>query len=191
MIHRVAVITLAVTLSITALASAQERPSPRVARSFQDLSAQVEPGTTVSVIDTTGNEITGKIAEISSSSLVLLVDGAERRFEATRVKRIERRDSLWNGALIGATIGAVGGWIVAGLGGCPAGDSDGRCPGTRAVVIIFQTGIFAAIGTGIDALIPGRTTLYVVPTAPASADRERSGTLANGVRAGVNLSFAW
>jgi gas vesicle protein len=48
-----------------------------------------------------------------------LVDGDERRFDATRIKRLAKRgDSFKNGAYIGGAIGAVLGLLFATSEGC-------------------------------------------------------------------------
>ena len=86
-----------------------------VSRSFQDLRGRVKPGTTVSVIDTTGNEIRGEIVEIASSSLALLIDGNRRDLPESSVLRIARRgDPVWNGTATGAAVGAGVGLAILG-----------------------------------------------------------------------------
>jgi hypothetical protein len=142
---------------------------------------------TVYVLDDTGIEISGKILRLNPDSLVLLVGAAEHRFDAARVRRIERRgDSLRNGALIGAVVGAAMGLIVAGISDCPGNDPGGSCPGTRAAAFLFSTGVYAAIGTAIDALVVGRTTLYEAPATPPRSERTPYGG-----RAALNLRVRW
>src|SRR5688572_22240697 len=126
-------------------------------------------GSTVYVRDSSGVETSGGLLRLSPDSVVLLVGGTERRFEAARVTRIQKRgDSLRNGALIGAVVGVAIGAFVAGIADCPGARAGGGCPGNRAAAFLISTGTYAAIGTGIDALIPGRTTLYEAPAPPAA-----------------------
>ena len=147
---------------------------------------------TVYVVDETGAETIGALLRLNPDSLVLLVDGVERRFDATRVRRLDKRgDSLRNGALIGAVVGIVMGLVSAGISDCPGDDPGGRCLGTRAAIAVVSAGVYAGIGTGVDALVRGRTTLYVAPAAPTSAARSRVGTRPHRRRAAVNLGFAW
>ena len=147
---------------------------------------------TVYVLDDTGVETSGSLLRLNPDSLVLLVGSAERRFEAARVRRIQKRgDSLRNGALIGAIVGVAMGLVGAGISDCPGENPGGSCPGTRAALFLFSTGVYAAIGTGIDALVPGRTTLYEAPTVPPSAGRKGSAPPPYRGRAAVNLSFRW
>ena len=142
---------------------------------------------TVYVLDDTGVETSGRLLRLNPDSLVLLVRDAELRFEAARVRRIQKRgDSLRNGALIGAVVGVGMGLIAAGISDCPGDDPGGSCSGFRAAALLGSTGVYAAIGTGIDALVVGRTTLYEVPTAPprSAAPSYRGGTT-------INLGFRW
>ena len=133
---------------------------------------------TVYVVDETGAETSGRLLRLNLDSLVLLVGGTERRFEAANVRRIQKRgDSLRNGALIGAVAGAVLGVVGAGISDCPGDNPGGSCAGARAALFLFSTGVYAAIGTGVDAIIPGRTTLYAAPTVPRSARRARGSTV--------------
>lgn len=76
------------------------------------------------------------------------------------VVRIDRQgDSLKNGAIIGAVIGGVTGALTAGgLADCPGAHSP--CTGARVAGFFIATGVWTAIGVGIDALIPGRTLLW-------------------------------
>lgn len=147
---------------------------------------------TVYVLDDAGVETAGRLLRLNPDSLVLLVGDAERRFEAARVRRIEKRgDSLRNGALIGTVVGVVMGLIAAGISDCPGDDPGGSCAGFRAAALLFSTGVYAAIGTGIDALVVGRTTLYAVSVVPPLAGLQGSAPPRYRGRAAVNLSFRW
>ena len=147
---------------------------------------------TVYVLDTTGAETSGKLLRLNPDSIVLLVDGAERQFETARVARIQKRgDSLRNGAIIGAVVGVALGILTAGIADCPGDRPGGGCPRSRAALFLVSTGFYSAVGTGIDALIPGRTTLYEAPKAPPSADRGGSAPPAFRARAAVNLRVRW
>ena len=142
---------------------------------------------TVYVLDDTGVETSGRFLRLDPDSIVLLVGGVEHRLEAARVRRIEKRgDSLRNGAVIGAIVGAVMGVLVAGLADCPGTDQDGGCAGARTAGVLLSTGAYAAIGTGIDAWVVGRTTLYEAPKAA-----RRSAWTLDRSRIGINLSVRW
>lgn len=142
---------------------------------------------TVYVLDDTGSETSGKVLRLEPDAIVLVVDGVERRFEAARVKRIDKRgDSLRNGAVIGAVVGAALGLLGMGLADCPGANASGPCPGFRAAGVLVSTGFYAAVGTGIDALRDGRTTVYQAPAASTRAAR-----IAQRPRMALNLTFRW
>jgi hypothetical protein len=155
--------------------------------------AQTSSGlSTVYVRDDSGVETSGKLLHLNPDSIVILVDGAERRFDAARVTRIQRRgDSLRNGAIIGAIVGVGLGFVTAGIADCPGDRPGGGCPGSRAALFMVSTGVYAAIGTGIDALIPGRTTLYEASKTPSAADRGEPAPIAFRSRAAVNVRVRW
>jgi len=130
---------------------------------------------TVYVTDDTGSETTGRLLRLTPDSIVLLVDGAERQFDAARVRRIQRRgDSLRNGAIIGAVVGVGMGLLAGGMADCAGDDPGGDCPGMRVAAVIVSTGVYAAVGAGIDALIKGRTTLYEASPSSPPARRQPS-----------------
>lgn len=139
---------------------------------------------TVYVLDETGAETKGKLLGLNPDSLRLLVDGVERRFEIGQVARIQRRDSLRNGAIAGAVTGVVMGLIAGGISDCGGLDPGGRCAGFRATVVVMSTGVYTVFGIGIDALLPGRATLYSAPS--SSLTRTSSDRLS-----GLRIGFSW
>ena len=143
-------------------------------------------GSTVYVLDDAGTETSDRLLRLDADSLVLLVGDTERRFEAARVRLIEKRgDSKRNGAIIGAVVGAAIGALSMGMADCP-GDGGGSCPGFRAAGVVISTGVYAAIGAGIDALVVGRTTWYEAPAAT-----RRSAVMPPRGRAAVRMSLRW
>lgn len=119
---------------------------------------------TVYVEDRSGHEVEGKLVSLTESALTINLDGVTRTFTPADVTKVDRRgDSLKNGALIGAVIGLFTGLI----GDCPSTDRNNGsngCPGARVGYVLGGAAIWAGIGAGIDALIPGRTRLW--PAAP-------------------------
>ena len=123
--------------------------------------ANVQPSglPTVYVVDRAGTETKGRLISITDSLVSVDVNGATKTFTPDDVSLIERKgDSLKNGAIIGAVTGAGLGLLTMGLADCPSGHSD--CPGTRAAGFLFSVGLYAAVGTGIDAAISGRTRIW-------------------------------
>ena len=82
-------------------------------RSFDEVKKELSLGDTVRVTDDSGNIINGKVEELSSSSLKL--KGKTTVLFADSIRQIQkkRRDSVWNGLLIGGGIGAASGLIIA------------------------------------------------------------------------------
>ena len=98
--------TCAVVLFVAgqaSLAAAQTIPA-----SFADLQFLVEPGDRVTVVDATGAETKGRISELDGSALSIKSGDSERRFRQDEVVVIRQRkqDSVRNGMIIGAAVGA-------------------------------------------------------------------------------------
>jgi hypothetical protein len=116
---------------------------------------------TIYVTDDAGRRTEGKLVRFDPDSLVMLVNGMEQRFDRNRVLRIDKRgDSLKNGALIGAALGVLFGSITAGISDCPGEDPGGSCPGTRVTAFAVSIAFYTAVGTGIDAMVVGRTRVF-------------------------------
>jgi hypothetical protein len=100
-----------------------------------------------------GEELHGRLLDLSSASLAVLVDGRQVDIPIDNVLRIDARtDSVKNGALIGA---AVAGGLV-GLA-CAGAEIGGGC----VAATIIDAGFGALVGAGIDALHKGRTPIYI------------------------------
>ena len=128
-----------------------------IAGSFEQLQLLVRPGDTVTLTDTSGREATGKIADLTSSMLVLMEKGSRRELSEREVTTIRQRrsDSLANGAIWGL---AVGGLLATGMvAAFWEGDDD---IGPAAVGVALYSGVGAGIGAGVDALITRRHVIY-------------------------------
>jgi hypothetical protein len=124
--------------------------------SFDTLNLKELP--TVYVTDLKGEETAGRLLGIDAASISLIVAGSVRAFQASALKKVERKgDSLLNGAVIGAFVGLLNA-MVATSEPCPGGHSP--CPGAHAMMVVVSIGGYAAIGAAIDAAIPGRTLLW-------------------------------
>jgi hypothetical protein len=123
-----------------------------VARSFEELGHVLKKGQTVIVIDTSGRETKGKVADASSTSLVVL-NPQSQTFGEREVREVRASDSLWNGALIGAGAGtalAMWDYLI-----------DPSEPG-NGIIFTVSIGLGTAIGAGIDAWL-SRGILYRSP----------------------------
>ena len=107
-----------------------------------------------------GEELHGYLLELSPTTLAMLVNGKRVEMPIDSVLRIDgRRDSVKNGAVIGAAISAGLGLIV-----CAEGHgSTASC----ASGLALNAAAGALIGAGIDAMHQGRTTIYRKPAAAA------------------------
>ena len=135
-----------------------------VATSFHELQNLVKPGDTIDVTDASGIRVKGRLSELSESDLKLLTRGSapQIHFSAGDIQSISivRRDSLWNGALIGFSPGATVGTLILFMGaGCDCYTIGSRAPLALGVVAIAG-GIGAAIGATVDALMYERPIVY-------------------------------
>jgi hypothetical protein len=87
-IHRSAGVALLSSFicGIAPAAGAQE-----LAGSFDQLRVLVKPGDRITVAEPDGRVTTGRISDVSASSLALLVDGSRREFREPDVDTIRRR----------------------------------------------------------------------------------------------------
>jgi hypothetical protein len=142
--------------ALPSMAVGQTAPAPWPGLSTSDLQ-------TVYLLDRSGLETSGRLLALDPDSVMLLVGGSERRFDISDVTRIQKRDSLKNGTLIGAAVGVIMGLVAAGISDCPGDDPGGTCGGLRAATFAASLGMYTALGAGVDALIRGRTTIYAAP----------------------------
>jgi hypothetical protein len=160
--RRISTVMLICLLAGAAPARAQETVQP----------LPIKASATVFVVDNTGVEHRGRFLRADDQDLVMLVDGDERRFKRDTIARIDRQgDSLKNGAIIGALIGAPFGVI----GSLFAGNLG---------PFFASTGGWMAIGIGLDAAHQGRTRVYSGVTKTTAQSSE-------GRRTSVQFSIHW
>jgi hypothetical protein len=114
-------------------------------------------GLTVSVEDMAGNRTVGTLLRLEGESLVVRVKTTEQRIDRVAIRRVtsKRKDSVKNGCLTGALVGAG----MAAMSSC---ETNGRRCGTagRVAFVAFGAGLWALIGGAIDNSIDKRVTLY-------------------------------
>jgi len=143
-------------------------PAREAAAQDANVSAPVvRPGETIWVTTIGGKELKGKVVSSSSTSLTLKTDANAVTLGLIEVRRIETRDSLINGALIGAL---AGGGISAWIGITLDRDCDGPCGNWGAITGLTAVGAGAGAlaGIGIDALVRGRREIYRSPASGRS-----------------------
>ena len=173
-------------LAVPRIAASQDAPV-----SFDQLRTVLKNGDSVVVADATGAELQGRISELSSTSLVLLIPTGRltapisrdlREEEVTMVRR--RGDSLINGTLIGVVAGTLGGLLVSQTYLC-----EGCHWGSSWVPVAFAAygaGIGAGAGLGFDALFRGNEVVY---SRRASTAKVRLVPVLNNKRRSALLSF--
>jgi hypothetical protein len=162
-----------------------EAMAQQQAVSFEQLQVLVKPGDTVYVTDTAGTTTRGRIMGLSDSSLNLSANGKTRDFVQSDVFEIRqwRHDSLKNGALIGTGVGLVLTLIVVNA------YCEGDCGNGWAVAgVAFYTGVGAAIGTGIDAMIPSKQRIYYGGFRPSTKKFQVQPILGNAAK-GLKVAF--
>jgi hypothetical protein len=160
-----------------------------LAGTFDQLRVLVKPGDKITVTDDAGRETSGRLVELSSTSLALIVDDERRDLPASEVNTIRQRrsDPLANGAKWGLGIGAALG-LAAGLALSSGydNDDDGALVGFG---ILIYGGLGAGIGAGVDALISGNQVIYARRT--ASSSRVTIRPLVTPQRRGVVLAVGF
>jgi len=140
----------------------------------------VTPGFAVSVVDDSGRRVDGRVVDISDDAIRVSVRKTIQQIPMDRVVRIDKADSLKNGALVGLAIGLSWGVFAAA--------SDGNIDGQFLLTATLANGlVWTAFGTGIDAMVDGRRTLY---QRSANVQARVSPLVGRGVR-GAALSVSW
>ena len=129
--------------AVRLLAGPREEAQPATAQTVGGLSEKVEVGETIFVTDRNGVQAGGRLLRLSPEALTLLIRGREQVMPLNRIGRVERRDSLWNGMLVGAVPSALLGMAAAGASCSPSCGRD---------VPLVALGV-GAVGAGIGALI--------------------------------------
>ena len=160
--------------ALTLLAFLSSSAAPAAA---QAIPATVRSGLKVSVVDDRGTSVEGRVQDVSDRFVRLAVRGASRDIPIEDIVRIERPDTVKNGALVGLGIG-----VTMGLIGTVADPQGG-------VVFVWRTVGNSVICAGIGALIDGaqdhRRTLYERGPRPHARLRPFIGRHVRGVAATV------
>ena len=158
-------------LCVVGAASAQPLEAPRglstspTVATFEELQRSATPGDTVYVVDLAGRETRGRLVMLSRNSLTLDADGSRQRLAAADVGRVDRRlkDSVLNGALIGAGAGALAGYGLGRSMDSPNCQGAVEC-GQGALVGAVGGAVWGAVGGWlVDALTRKRETIYLAP----------------------------
>src|SRR5438046_2223041 len=93
---------------------------------FADLKSRVQDGNRVLLVDKHGNELKGRIAGLSETSLDLMINGTVRSFPEAQVQKIthSHHTSLLKGAVFGAL---AGGFTFMAICEMKSNSDAGRC----------------------------------------------------------------
>ena len=156
------------------------RPAPATSALAQ---ARIPIGDVLRVTDSTGATTKGKLIDIADDGLSLSVGTGVRRIVAGDIRRVEwkRTDSLLNGLLIGAAIGAVPGlyWLVADPNECT-----GMCAEEYAFI-----GIGGVAGGLIDYARSKKAIVYAEGQSTAATRTISIGPFAARGRKGIMLAL--
>ncbi len=181
---------LLVATCVTSVSAAQTAEAQiGVARSFEQLQSTLKPGATLDVTDITGHHITGNMADLSSSSITLIVEGMRLELAKSEVKRVtQTHNRLLVGAIVGAASGAGAGLIFAAWE-CALEQS--YCPGHslfKGASLALAGGAFGtAIGAGVGFSKHTHRLVYAAPT--KSSATVTVSPLLTGEHTGVAVSI--
>lgn len=175
------VAVLAISLACPAAALGQ-----RPANSFANLPLLVRPGDRIQVIDRAGREVRGRIAQLSPAAIRLSADGREEeiREEDVVLIRQQRADSLLNGTLIGAGIGAGAGLLMEAA--CSGDSYCAEAPNGQA----FVGGMVWGAGIGLLVDVLKKTPRDVFRASPGRAALQVGGFAGRG-RATALVTLRW
>jgi len=127
-----------------------------------EIRGHVKDGQKVSVTDEQGREFKGRAA-LGPDLLTIASGSVKNDVPYQQIVRIDRKDGLKNGALIGLAVGAaLGVGLVQDGSDCDPVVIGCGDPGAGNYVAagLVLAGLGSAIGVGIDALIGGDRTVY-------------------------------
>jgi hypothetical protein len=113
----------------------------------------IKRGESLSIVDEDGRRIDGRFVDLSADTITVRRRRGPEQIRIDRVVRIEKPDSLANGAWVGFAVGA-------GMGVLGAISADADDFPFAASVIISNALVATACGVGFDALVDSRRTLY-------------------------------
>lgn len=147
------------------LLSAAHADAQELAGTFDQLRVLVKAGDRIRVVNTSGADIRGTIADIGSSSLAIMSEGTRRDLAERDIATIHQRrpDPLANGALWGFAIGGGVGLF----GGIALSGADGSSAAIIPIFTLLYAGLGAGVGAGLDAMFSAERVIYARRTTSA------------------------
>lgn len=160
---------------------------------FEDLAQRLERDESVTIIDITGRRISGRLIEVTPESLAIERPGsaAQDRYRFTKqdIRQVNSAaDPLWNGVVIGAASGFIGGCI----GGYTTFDPDAfnLLTETATDACLLAGIVSAGIGSGAGAVIDWAFGRHGTPVYKANRRVGMTTSLRPG-HAALNIGFRW
>lgn len=141
-------------------------PSEALAQSPPEWTAGIKLGKPLFVTLANGVEVDGAARNVSPDGLVIATAVGERIVAFRDIRQVQRKDSAWNGVLLGAGAGLALGILAGPNDPCDNGFLSDLCVIEKRM--LAGGGVIAGgfIGWGIDAMIEGRSTLFEGSVAP-------------------------
>jgi hypothetical protein len=141
------------------------------ARTMAGLEDRMQPGTEVDLVDREGRVVRGAFVRADDEGVLVTLygSGEGRRVPAADIMTVTRPgDSLKNGALIGAAVGAATALAISIDDG--SGQVEPWCldTGCKVAASAFAIVTYTGIGMIVDRAIKGRTVAYRAPADRAS-----------------------
>lgn len=140
-------------------------PSSAFAQSPPEWTLGIRLGKPLFVTLQNGERLEGVAGSVTAEGIGVATPIGVQTAKFSDIRKVERRDSLWNGVAIGAGVGAATG-LAASLDDDTCPDNSRGCESLEVPLSVVGALYGALIGWGIDALIKGRTTTYDSGNAP-------------------------
>jgi hypothetical protein len=172
--------------SVPVIAAAQAPSPPQTALPSPP---RLPESAKVWVITSDNQEHEGVVVSANASHFVVWTTTGSQSFPWASIRRVERPDPNWDGALMGAVPGAL---LMGLLGKATCGDCAPHSPtGTSETTVTAMFALLGAgAGAGLGALLDslgGRRVVYRAPSAPRA--QLTPFVAPSGV--GMRASFAW
>lgn len=120
---------------------------------------KIKPGKPVFVTTISGERIDGSAGHVTADSIAIATASGIRAVPLRDVARVEKRDSVRNGILIGAGLGLTAALALRfDKDRCP--NRDQECIDSANPVLVGMPLTWGLLGWGIDAMIKRRVTVF-------------------------------
>lgn len=173
----------ALVLALAATVQAQE-----LASNFDQLRVLVKPGDVIHIRDNNGQNVGGRLVDLSPDALRLLVNGSTREFNASDVDVVTaaRHGNTANGAKYGLATGAGVGTLIMFLA---FDHCNNQCVPYLLTGALVYGGIGAGLGAGFSAMSTSQRVIFARPAAQHA--RMTIAPVVDRTHAGAMLNVRW